>query len=413
VLKLVLMMVSTTLTRSGPRDSVNLVDTLRGEIMGHDGRDRQYAAHSGAGMAPADPASDADDEAEAIARELAKGGPAPRLPVRKVLLVMLGLTAVVVAFFSSYSSSLGKPSPHQIPVAVTAPPAVVDKLSGSPMLKVHPVADLAKGRVLVEERTAYGALALPPTGPATLLVASGGGHAVAALLTQLGQQEASAHGTALRTVDIAPTSPYDPNGTVEFYCVIFLGIGGAVGASVLGRLLGPVRRPRDVLRRLGLAVLYAAFLSAVVTLFADVAYGALVGHFALLFLTLWLFVTAVCLAVLGVAALAGTQASVLLIVVFIIFGNTSCGGAVPRPLLSGLYAAVNPVLPHGAAVSALRGVQYFGDRGNGEALLCLAIWAVAGLALLDAAGLRGVRNRVSLDPDLAVAGRGSPAAARA
>ncbi|HEX6453170.1 MAG TPA: hypothetical protein VF060_27385 [Trebonia sp.] len=375
--------------------------------MRHDGMHRRYAAHNGAGVAPADPAPDAGDGAEVIASEPAKGNPAPRIPSRKVLLVMLGLTAVVVAFFSSYSSSLGKPSPHRIPVAVTAPPAVVDRLSGSPMLKVQPVADLAKGRVLVEDRTAYGALALPSTGPATLLVASGGGHAIAALLTQLGQQEAIAHGTVLRTVDIAPTSPYDPNGTVEFYCVIFLGIGGAVGASVLGRLLGPVRRPRDVLTRLGLAVPYAAFLSAVVTLFADVVYGALVGHFALLFLTLWLFVTAVCLAVLGVAALAGIPASALLIVVFILFGNTSCGGAVPRPLLNGLYAAVNPVLPHGAAVSALRGVQYFGDRGNGEALLCLAIWAVAGLALMGIAGLRGMRNRVSPDPEFAVAGRGS------
>jgi hypothetical protein len=56
------------------------------------------------------------------------------------------------------------------------------------MLKVHPVADLTKGRVLVEDRTAYGALAFPPTGPATLLVASGGGHAVAALLTQWGNR---------------------------------------------------------------------------------------------------------------------------------------------------------------------------------------------------------------------------------
>jgi hypothetical protein len=167
----------------------------------------------------------------------------------------------------------------------------------------------------------------------------------------------------------------------------------AAHSGVLGRLLGPVRRPRDVFRRLGLAVPYAAFLSAVVTL--------------------WLFVTAVCLAVLGVAALAGIPASVLLIVVFILFGNTSYSGAVPRPLLNGLYAAVNPVLPHGAAVSALRGVQYFGDRGNGEALLCLAIWAVAGLALLGTAGLRAVRSRVSPDPELAVARRGSLAAARA
>jgi hypothetical protein len=281
------------------------------------------------------------------------------------------------------------------------------------MLKVDSVADLARGRILVEDRTVYGALALPRTGPATLLVASGGGHAVAALLAQLGQQETTARGTALRTVDIAPTSPYDPNGTVECYCVIFLGIGGAVGASVVGRLLGPVRRPADVLRRLGLAVPYAAFLSVVVTLFADVVYGALVGHFALLFLTLWLFVTAVCLAVLGVAALIGVPASAMLIVVFILFGNTSCGGAVPRPLLNGLYAAVNPVLPHGAAMSALRGVQYFGDRGNGQALLCLAIWAVAGMALLGAAGLRRARSRVSPDPGLAVAGSGAPVAARA
>ena len=40
------------------------------------------------------------------------------------------------------------------------------------------------------------------------------------------------------------------------------------------------------------------------------------------------------------------------------------------------------MLPQGAALSALRGVQYFGDRGIGLALLCLLIWALAGLALL-------------------------------
>ena len=82
-------------------------------------------------------------------------------------------------------------------------------------------------------------------------------------------------------------------------------------------------------------------------------------------------VIAVCLAITGFAALAGPLASIVLIGLFIVFGNTSSGGAVPRPLLDGFFSALNPVLPQGAALSALRGVQYFGDHGIGTGLLRL------------------------------------------
>jgi len=200
--------------------------------------------------------------------------------MRKVLLAMIGLTAVIVAVFCSYSSAFGKPAAHHIPVAVAASPAVLAKLEASPALRVYQVRDLAVARSMVEDRAAYGGLVLARTGRATLVVANGGGHAVEAVLVQLGQQAA---GTAMNTVDVAPTSPGDPNGLVESYCVVFLGIGAAVGATVLARILGPV--------------------------------------------------------------------------------------------------------PH------LRGVQYFGDHGIGTGLLCLAIWAAAGLVLLGAAGLRAPRHR--------------------
>jgi hypothetical protein len=50
-------------------------------------------------------------------------------------------------------------------------------------------------------------------------------------------------------------------------------------------------------------------------------------------------------------------------------------------------------LPQGAALSALRGVQYFGDRGMGTGLLCLTIWAAAGLILLGVAGLRAASRQ--------------------
>ena len=310
--------------------------------------------------------------------------------MRKALLAMIGLTAVIVAVFCSYSSAFGKPAAHHIPVAVAASPAVLAKLETSPALRVHQVGDLAAARSMVEDRAAYGGLVLPRTGRATLVVANGGGHAVEAVLQQLGQQAA---GPTLSTVDVAPTSPDDPNGSVEFYCVVFLGIGAAVGAMLLARTLGPVPRLRAALKRVGLGLGYTALLSAAVTFFTDVVYGALPGHFWFLFLTFWLYVASVWLVVTGAAELAGPLASIVLIGLFVVFGNTSSGGAVPRPLLDGFFSALNPVLPQGAALSALRGVQYFGDRGAGTGLLCLAIWAAAGLASLGAASLKASSSR--------------------
>jgi hypothetical protein len=321
------------------------------------------------------------------------GAKEKRRDIGKLMLAMLGLTVVVAAILSSYASALGNPVPRHVPVAVTAPAAVLGQLDASPLLRAYPVPDPAKARTMVEDRAAYGALVLPRTGPATLLVANGDGHSVETFLVQLGQQLARTHGTTLTTVDVAPTSPNDPNGTVEFYCIAFLFLGAAIGATVLGRLAGPVRGPRGALARLGLVALYAGLLSIVVTIFADVVLGDLVGHFWFLFLTLWLYAAAVCLAVTGFSALVG-PAAIVLILVLITLGNPSSGGPVPRPLLNGFYSSLNPVLPQGAALSALRGVQYFGDRGIGLALLCLLSWVLAGLALLGAGILRNFPRTV-------------------
>jgi hypothetical protein len=305
--------------------------------------------------------------------------------LRKALLAMLGLTVVIVGFISSYTSALGKPTAHDVPIAVTAPATLREQLNASPQLKVHPVPDLAAAAEMVDDRAAYGALVFPPTGPVTVVVATGGGHAVADLLTKLGQERARLRGTTLRAVDVAPPSRNDPNGSVEFYCVAFLFLGGALGASVLGRILATVCRPRDVLETLGLVLLYSALLSVAVTFFTDIVYGTLAGHFGAEFLALWLYVATVCLAVTGVTARAGSRASIALILLLVVFGNPSSGGPVPRPLLNGFYSGLNPLLPQGAALSTLRGIQYFHDHNISTGLLCLAIWSAAGVALLGAA----------------------------
>jgi hypothetical protein len=361
--------------------------------MRHSSRGERHEAHNavhgtvGASV-PHDPAPVPGEAAGTIASgPVQESRPVSRMPVRKVMLAVLGLTVVVVAILSSYASALGNPSPRHVPVAVSAPPTVLGRLEAAPQLTAYPVLDLARARVMVEDRSVYGALVLPRTGPATLLVANGGGHSVAALLMQVGQQVATSRGTTLSIVDVAPTSPNDPNGTVEFYCIVFLMLGGSIGAMVLGKLMGRVRGLRGALARLGLVLVYAAWLSIVVTFFADIVFGDLVGHFGFLFLTLWLFAAAVCLAITGLFALLG-RGPILLILVLIALGNPSSGGPVPRPLLNGFYSGLNPVMPQGAALSTLRGVQYFGDQGIALGLLCLLIWALAGLGLLGATVVR-------------------------
>jgi hypothetical protein len=366
-------------------------------------RGRRNKAHGGAaeGAAaspPREPAQVPRDTAETSSGKPPEDrDPGSGIPWRNVVLVMVGVAVVVVAFVSSYSVAIGKPTARQLPVAVAAPPAVLAKLDASPLLKVEPVPSLARARAMVEDRSVSGALVLSPRGAATLLVANGGGHAVETILVQLGQQVAVAGGTTLRTIDVAPTSPNDPNGTVEFYCIAFLMLGSAIGATVLSRVIGPVRGvrgPRGAAARLGLVTVYAAWLSVVVTFFADVVLGDLVGHFGPLFLTLWLYSGAVCLAITGLSALVG-PAAIVLILVLIILGNPSSGGPVPRPLLNGFYSGLNPVLPQGAALSALRGVQYFGGAGIGAGLISLAIWAAAGLILLGAAALGWPRRHAA------------------
>lgn len=361
-----------------------------GSYRGRRNKDHGGAAEVPAASSPGDPARVRRRAAETPgSKPPGDQGTGSRVPVRDVVLVMVGVAVVVVALLSSYSIAIGKPGARHLPVAVVAPPTVLGKLDASPLLKVDPVPDLARARAMVEDRAAYGAIVLPRTGAGTLVVASGGGHAVETILVQLGQQVGRTGRTTLRTVDVAPTSPNDPNGTVEFYCIAFLLLGSAIGATVLGRVVGPVhgvRGPRGAPARLGLVVVYAALLSGAVTFFADVVLGDLVGHFGILFLTLWLYSAAVCLAITGLSARIGLGA-IVLILVLICLGNPSSGGPVPRPLLNGFYSGLNPVMPQGAVLSALRAVQYFGGWGIGEGLICLAIWAAAGLTLLATAAL--------------------------
>jgi hypothetical protein len=301
--------------------------------------------------------------------------------VRSVVFAMIALTAFVVAMIASYSGAFAKPTLHHLDVAVAAPQPVVDGLRGQSALGVTQVADAAAARGQVEERRVDSAFVVAPTGQMTIYTAGGAGHSVASAAETVGRQVAAKGGFTATVEDVAPTSPADPSGTVEFYAIIFISIGASLGATAFGYLVGAVREPtRFLLRTLTLAG-YSAVLAGVVTVYVDVVLGALTGHTLAVFGSLWLYSMAVAGAVTGVAAAFGPLASALLTLFLVIVGNAAAAGPVGLPLLSGFYTAFNGIVPQGSGVALLRSVEYFGGHGAATPLATLLVWAGAGCLL--------------------------------
>jgi hypothetical protein len=304
-----------------------------------------------------------------------------RSDVRKMVLAMLALTVFVIAMIASYSGAFAKPTLHHLDVAVAAPSQLVDGMRAQDSLSVTQVADADAARAAVYDRTADAAYAVGPTGELKIYVAGGGGRSVANASESVGRAIAAKAGLTPSVEDVAPTSAADPQGTVEFYAVIFLSIGATLGASVFGFMMGSVRRFSTLaLRTLSLGV-YSALLAAGVTLYVDGVLGALTSHTWQVFGALWLYAMAVAGAVTGVAAALGTVASALLTAFLVIVGNAAAAGPVGLPLLTGFYRALNVVVPQGSGVALLRSIEYFGGNGAATPILTLAIWGAVGLTL--------------------------------
>jgi hypothetical protein len=304
-----------------------------------------------------------------------------RTDVRNMVLVMAALTVFVVAMIASYSGAFAKPTLHHLDVAVAGPPQVVDAIRGQDTLSVTQVADATAAREQVYDRMTDAAFVVGQTGEMKIYVAGGGGRSVANAAESVGRAIATKAGLSPSVEDVAPTSPADPQGTVEFYAVIFLSIGATLGATVFGRMMGSVRRLSTLaLRTLSLAA-YSALLAGGVTIYVDAVLGALTSHTWQVFGALWLYAMAVAGAVTGVAAAFGFIASAMVTLFLVIVGNAAAAGPVGLPLLSGFYTTFNAIVPQGSGVALLRSLEYFGGNGALTPIVTLTIWGVSGVAL--------------------------------
>ena len=275
---------------------------------------------------------------------------------------MIGLTLLVIAMIASYSGALAKPTLHHMTVAVAAPEQVVNGVRGQEALAVNEVGDDAAARRQVYERKSDAAFVVSPTGEMKIYVAGGGGRSVANAAETVGRAVAAEAGLTPAVEDVAPASAGDPSGTVEFYAIIFISIGASVGATMLGRLMGTIRRPPTLALRSATLAGYSALLAGAVTVYVDVILGALTGHTWQLFGALWLYA----MAVGGVVTGAGRG---------IRLGRISMG------LTAFLYSTFTAIVPQGSDVSLLRSLSYFGGNGAQTPLVTMVIWGAAGCLL--------------------------------
>ncbi|QUW85447.1 DUF3533 domain-containing protein (plasmid) [Streptomyces mirabilis] len=332
------------------------------------------------------------------------GAPAPRgfraelrdsVTLRAVLLVA-GVLFLQLGFILSYIHAFHSPTPNRIPIAVAAPASVAQQAVGalnaldSRPLNARAVRDEASARRLIRQRTVDAALVINPTGTTdTLLVASAGGPAVSQAVTAVAEKTEAAQQRQVKVTDILPPAPNDSRSLSSFYLVIGWMVGGYLAAAILGIAGGA--RPANLHRttiRLGALAVYAAVSGLGGALIADPLLDALPGHFAALWGIGALVVFASAAATMALQVLFGIAGIGVAILFFVVLGNPSAGGPYPGPLLPAFWRAIGQALPPGAGTTAVRNTMYFSGNATAGALLTLAAYAAAGIAVsLVATGL--------------------------
>jgi hypothetical protein len=151
-----------------------------------------------------------------------------------------------------------------------------------------------------------------------------------------------------------------------------------------------------------------AIVSAIGALLTDIFAGPVLGAVPTSkFLELWGLFTFVMIAVaFATAALQtvlGPIGTLIVVIVFVIFGAPASGGPVPTAYLPGLWRTFGPYLPAGAGTTIVRNTIYFGGNAITRSLLILAGYLLAGAVTVLAVRRRRLLGGVTTEAEASAA----------
>ncbi len=317
----------------------------------------------------------------------APAGGSERGAIARTVVMIVGVALLSVGFVLSYLGAFHDPTPHRVPLALVAPAEVsgqlVDDINAIPgrPLEATAVDDESTARRQLERAETDGVLIIDTSGTQdTLLVASGGTETLA---TAVERVVTAAEDTRQRTVtveDVVPSQRGDEQGLSVFYLVIGAVLAGYLYSAVLGFLRGshPVTA-HSILVQLIAAVPYVAVVGLGMAIVTDPVLGALTGHFVALWVVCALLALASASVTIALEAFFGVIGIGVTILIFVVVGNASAGGAFPYQLTPPFWRTVGPWLPNGAGVDVLRRVIYFDAVGITGPVLVIAAWIVGGI----------------------------------
>ncbi|CAM3554909.1 DUF3533 domain-containing protein [Stackebrandtia soli] len=318
--------------------------------------------------------------------------------------LVAGVLLLQFAFILSYVGAFHDPGLHRVSMDVVAPgdagPRLVQQLNamtGEP-IDAEVVADAETARENVESGFTRSALIVDPTSTTDVLyVAGGAGASLTTAIQELMTAVEQRQNRQLTVVDVAPVQDGDARGLTAFYLVVGWIVGGYLAAAVLGVSRGSraATRQRAVIR-LAAMVPYAIVSGLLGAVIVDPVLGALTGRFAEIAGIGALLVFCAAAVTMALQVLFGLVGVGVTLIVFVIWGNPSAGGAFATEMLPTFWRETGPWLPSGAGVSAIRDVVYFDSNGLDRPLLTIAVWAIAGmLIMLVGSSLLHRRGRLS------------------
>lgn len=332
------------------------------------------------------------------------------ISLRSVLLIT-GVLILQLGFTLSYVGAFHSPKPHRIPVGVVAPARVaaqvtaqLNGLSGEPF-RARMVATAQQARTQILGRDLDAAIVVDPrTTTDQLYVASAAGPSVSGVATDVAHRIETGNGRTVRVTDLRPPGAQDGRGLSSFYLVLGWMIGGYLAAAILGVARGA--RPANMRRtvfRLGGMVPYAIASGLGGAIIVGPVLGALTGHFWALWGIGTLLVFAAGAATVAFQVLLEIVGIGLAILVFVVLGNPSAGGAYPNALLPPFWRAIGPWLPPGAGTTTVRNTVYFGGHHTTGPLWVLGGYAAAGIAFALAGSALHLRRKAKAEAAAAAA----------
>ncbi|MCX5611604.1 hypothetical protein OHB39_29215 [Streptomyces sp. NBC_00047] len=317
--------------------------------------------------------------------DAATDAPAARPKPAVRVLVALAIAAVMQCLFTvNYISSAHEPVATDMPFGTTGQSPLLAATRQNLSLKVTQYPNEQAAKDAIDRAEIYGAL-IPGQSSNTLLVVPTLSDVAPLDLAANFEVAAKKLGQPLSVQQYAPhpLAKKDPFGLVESLMLVPLLVGGYMASTMLRTVTGSATGRRRLTALLGFSVLAGLAVNLVVGPWLQ---GYPLEKFWIVWPILSLIVAVVALVAAVLQKLLGAAGTLVTVIVVMLFGNPSSGGANGVPYLPAFWRDIGPFLPPRNAYILLRNTIYFDGHGTTQALVVLLVYlavpAIA-LALLD------------------------------